>query len=185
MSDPKSFNTSHCTSNNLFHCASEIIVYDSHVVAVTKYRDCEFNFADFEKVIHIPACFSNGYSYIIFVNGENAYDPNHKDNYFNPDSLDYGHKIWLCSGVWTYKKTAATSKEVFDEIQKRFDAYKAHQLDHLFESKPQPNASSLKVSSESSSSSAADEIRKYKQLLDEGIITQEEFEQKKKQLLGL
>lgn len=34
-------------------------------------------------------------------------------------------------------------------------------------------------------SSDADEIRKYKNLLDEGIITQEEFEVKKKQLLGL
>ncbi|MCR5144152.1 MAG: SHOCT domain-containing protein [Lachnospiraceae bacterium] len=33
--------------------------------------------------------------------------------------------------------------------------------------------------------SAADEILKFKQLLDNGIITQEEFEAKKKQLLGL
>lgn len=33
--------------------------------------------------------------------------------------------------------------------------------------------------------SAADEIKKYKELLDIGAITQEEFEQKKKQLLGL
>jgi len=33
--------------------------------------------------------------------------------------------------------------------------------------------------------SSADEIRKYRELLDEGIITKEEFEQKKKQLLGL
>lgn len=32
---------------------------------------------------------------------------------------------------------------------------------------------------------SADEILKYKQLLDEGIITQEEFDVKKKQLLGL
>lgn len=31
----------------------------------------------------------------------------------------------------------------------------------------------------------ADEIRKFKQLADDGIITQEEFEQKKRQLLGL
>jgi len=30
-----------------------------------------------------------------------------------------------------------------------------------------------------------DVIRKYKELLDEGIITQEEFDAKKKQLLGL
>ncbi len=33
--------------------------------------------------------------------------------------------------------------------------------------------------------SGADEIRKYKTLMDEGIITQEEFDAKKKQLLGL
>ena len=37
----------------------------------------------------------------------------------------------------------------------------------------------------SSSTSAADEIAKYKKLADDGIITQEEFEAKKKQLLGL
>ena len=34
-------------------------------------------------------------------------------------------------------------------------------------------------------SSAADEIKKFKELLDSGIITQEEFDAKKKQLLGL
>lgn len=33
--------------------------------------------------------------------------------------------------------------------------------------------------------SGADEIQKYKKLLDDGIITQEEFDAKKKQLLGL
>lgn len=35
------------------------------------------------------------------------------------------------------------------------------------------------------SSSSADEIRKFKELLDDGIITEEEFEAKKKELLGL
>lgn len=33
--------------------------------------------------------------------------------------------------------------------------------------------------------SSADELRKFKELLDEGIITQEEFEKKKLQILGL
>lgn len=33
--------------------------------------------------------------------------------------------------------------------------------------------------------SAAEEIKKYKELLDQGIITESEFEQKKKQLLGI
>ena len=35
------------------------------------------------------------------------------------------------------------------------------------------------------SQSSADELMKYKELLDNGIITQEEFDAKKKQLLGL
>lgn len=35
------------------------------------------------------------------------------------------------------------------------------------------------------SSQSTDELKKYKDLLDNNIITQEEFEQKKKQLLGL
>jgi len=39
--------------------------------------------------------------------------------------------------------------------------------------------------SEVSAFSPADEIKKYKDLLDQGIISQEEFETKKKQLLGL
>ena len=35
------------------------------------------------------------------------------------------------------------------------------------------------------SASEADELKKYKALLEEGVITQEEFDTKKKQLLGL
>lgn len=38
---------------------------------------------------------------------------------------------------------------------------------------------------ENSNVSNADEIKKYKDLLDSGVITQEEFDAKKKQLLGL
>ncbi|MBR3928642.1 MAG: SHOCT domain-containing protein [Clostridia bacterium] len=33
--------------------------------------------------------------------------------------------------------------------------------------------------------SSADELKKFKDLLDSGVITQEEFDTKKKQLLGL
>lgn len=41
------------------------------------------------------------------------------------------------------------------------------------------------VSAENSKPDPADEIRKFKKLADDGIITQDEFEVKKKQLLGL
>lgn len=42
-----------------------------------------------------------------------------------------------------------------------------------------------KASAEQQQPSPVEEIRKYKALLDDGIISQEEFESKKKQLLGL
>ena len=41
------------------------------------------------------------------------------------------------------------------------------------------------ASDRQSNASAADEILKFKQLMDAGVITSEEFESKKKQLLGL
>ena len=47
------------------------------------------------------------------------------------------------------------------------------------------NQTSNQKSDTSTPISEADEILKFKQLLDAGIISQEEFEQKKKQLLGL
>ena len=37
----------------------------------------------------------------------------------------------------------------------------------------------------SSAASSADEIMKFKELLDSGVITQEEFNEKKKELLGV
>ena len=47
------------------------------------------------------------------------------------------------------------------------------------------NQKSLSVSENSKPADAADEILKYKKLLDAGAITQEEYEAKKKQLLNL
>ena len=44
---------------------------------------------------------------------------------------------------------------------------------------------SAPVSIPQETKSDADEIKKYKALLDEGTITQEEFDAKKKQILGL
>ncbi|MBR5472861.1 MAG: SHOCT domain-containing protein [Clostridia bacterium] len=41
------------------------------------------------------------------------------------------------------------------------------------------------VNTAPTTSSAIEDIRKYKELLDENVITQEEFEAKKKELLGL
>lgn len=43
----------------------------------------------------------------------------------------------------------------------------------------------LSINTDKTSSDSAEEIRKFKSLLDEGIITQEEFDLKKKQILNI
>ena len=51
----------------------------------------------------------------------------------------------------------------------------------MFKSKKEESQQTTVIKSDSS----ADELKKYKELLDNGVITQEEFDAKKKQLLGI
>ena len=47
------------------------------------------------------------------------------------------------------------------------------------------NLASKPQTAPAAAASAADELKKFKELLDMGVISQEEFDEKKKQLLGL
>lgn len=69
---------------------------------------------------------------------------------------------------WASIKKNEKMKEVADYINKQINLYKN-----------QKNNSSANISSN------ADELKKFKELLDNGTITQEEFNEKKKQLLNL
>ncbi len=83
------------------------------------------------------------------------------------------------------------------ENNKQADRYSAKVVD--FNKCPNCNSTNLSTLSEeefeamqkpqtvetSPTTSAADELKKFKELLDSGVITQEEFDAKKKQLLGL
>lgn len=64
-------------------------------------------------------------------------------------------------------------------------ASKFSQIESQPESEPESKALPAGIEDAPVAVSQADEIRKFKELLDDGILTQEEFEAKKKQLLGL
>ena len=76
----------------------------------------------------------------------------------NSNCLEFPHAI-------NYLEEGRRIKAAFEEWQRR----------------PAPQATPVAMAQKS----AADEIRETKKLLDDGIITQEEFDAKKKQLLGL
>lgn len=85
--------------------------------------------------------------------------------------LSDNNRVNFCSGTFSYKDANAFAKTAYIEIKKAFEDYKINS------DKPaEPNPSTL---------SSMDEIKKLKELLDIGAVTQEEFDAKKKQLLGL
>ena len=59
-----------------------------------------------------------------------------------------------------------------------------HEISLLISARQNENKSTT-VINQTNAASGADELKKYKDLLDSGIITQEEFDAKKKQILGL
>ena len=90
-------------------------------------------------------------------------------------------------GTGLFKSIAiATSsgKIAFAGIQNRNEVHKALS-DLLIERQNKSAAVSATTIKQEIPQSNADELKKYKELLDSGVISQEEFDAKKKQLLGL
>ena len=78
-------------------------------------------------------------------------------------------------------RNSAAYKKAFDAAQEILAIMQIMTTDHSA-----PSGDSRSFSNESASSkSVADEIREFKALMDDGIISEEEFEAKKRQLLGL
>ena len=63
--------------------------------------------------------------------------------------------------------------------------YFVDQANREIEKREQRDSAPSQVINQVAASSDADELRKFKALLDDGIITQEEFDAKKRQILGL
>ncbi|QCR33100.1 DUF4429 domain-containing protein [Lysinibacillus sp. SGAir0095] len=96
---------------------------------------------------------------------------------FKKPSITTGYIQFAYAG--SIETKAGTLSAAADENSITFhkkDLAKAEELVALIESKRQNPIAQV---------SAADELKKFKELLDEGILTKEEFEAKKKQLLGI
>ena len=88
-------------------------------------------------------------------------------------------------GTSAFKGVAVTTSSgaiKFVFIKNNYEIHKA--ISNLLIQR-QDNAARKNVLIQESNNSNADELKKFKELLDQGIISQEEFDAKKKQLLGL
>lgn len=129
--------------------------------------DITYFFKDYMTVTWTPASLATQFAQVIFITHENA---SHYISGSNLNSLVDINKIPFCSGMFSYAEANNYAKFIYMEIKKAMDAYKS-QAD-------KPTAS-VQINF-----SAADEIRKFKELLDMGAITEEEFNAKKSALLS-
>lgn len=159
-------------ASNLFY--SKIEIYNTKVVGIGS-QTMTWYFKDYNGVDFVKANINSQFAQIVFLTGVNS-----KSRF---TGLDFGsaqnlnamndtNRILFCSGMFSFARTNSYVQDVFNDISKAFNDYKDH-------------AEELECSNQQPAFSGADEIKKYKDLLDMGVITQEEFDTKKKQLLGL
>ncbi len=74
----------------------------------------------------------------------------------------------------------ASGEIVFTDISNQDEVYQA--INHLLIARQDARSS---VVAQEPQPSVPDELKQYKELLDGGVITQEEFDEKKRRLLGL
>lgn len=136
----------------------------------SKMGDVTYFFKNYIDVKWTPASIVSQFAQIVFITHENA------SNYVSANSLKNfvdTNKIPFCSGMYSYATANDYAKSLCMDIKDAMGKYQEENSKH-------ETATTVQVAP-----SPADEIKKFKELLDSGIISQEEFDAKKKQLLGL
>lgn len=144
-----------------------IDVYEDKVVLTVKAGIGSFltgNVSDGEKTIYYVDCIGVQFKKSGFQIGYLQFETaggimnNNGCNFFNENTFTWD----------TTKQSNETMEEVANYCKKMVDEYKSGKR----------NQSSAQIS-------PAEELKKFKELLDMGVLSQEEFDAKKKQILGL
>ena len=148
----------------------QIEVYTDKVVGKgSRMGDVTYFYKNYMDVKWTPASVATQFAQVVFITPLNA------SNYVTANNLaafNDVNKIPFCSGMFSYATANQYAKDVCLTIKEAMTKYQQENHD---------GAGATVVQQ----ASAADEIKKFKELLDMGIITQEEFDAKKRQLLGL
>ena len=137
----------------------------------SKNGDITYFFKNYISVTWTPASLATQFAQVVFLTHENA------GNYVSANNLNNAvdmNKIPFCSGMFSYAAANEYAKSLYLDIKDVMDAYKENESNAV--------TSGAVVQA---ALSPAEELKKFKELLDLGIISQEEFDAKKKQLLGL
>lgn len=129
-------------------------------------------FKDYNGIDIVNASFNSQFAQVVFLTGINS-----KSKFVGVDfsgeqnrvALHDSNRILFCGGMFSYADANDFATNVGSKIRAALEEYKNQEDENV----------------PSRGVSAADELMKFKELLDAGVLTQEEFDAKKKQLLGL
>ena len=160
-------------ASNLYYDTLEI--YDNRIVGyLNGNQTMTWYFKEYSGIDVIKANLNSQFAQIVFLTGMNsnnrALGLDFSANQ-NAIAMNDVNRILFCSGMFSFGKTNSFADEVAKEVRTAFEEFKNNE-----------GSADAQVVMQTS---AADELKKFKALLDEGIITAEEFEAKKKQLLGM
>lgn len=133
--------------------------------------DITYFFKNYMGISWTPANLATQFAQIVFLTHENA---GHFVSANNLNNIVDMNKIPFCSGMFSYATANDYAKALYQDIKAAMDEFKEHESDAA------TNGAVVQAAI-----SPADELKKFKELLDMGVISQEEFDAKKKQLLGL
>ena len=148
-------------------------IYENRVVGYFDgQQTMTWFFRDYTGIDFIKANMNSQFAQVVFLTGINS-----KNRAIGPDlmatqnlnAIKDTNRLVFCSGMFSFNKTNDFASVVAADIRAAFENYK--------------NRADEKE--ETPAVSAADELKKFKSLLDDGVISQEQFDAKKKQLLGI
>lgn len=149
-------------------CPQEVEIYDDHVSCIGGLGGSWF-YKDFTGVSSQAASVANAYASVVFLNAVSS-----------SNSIKVGaqhlmdrNRISFCSGMFSYASANQFTAQVTRDIRSALEQYKSN------------NSTVTEKTIVKDSLSPADELKKYKELLDMEAITQEEYNAKKKKLLNI
>ena len=156
-------------AKNIFY--DRIIIYNNKVVGYYKNKKAmTWFFNSFIGIDFVEANLNSQFAQIVFLTGFNSKNRAVGIDVFseqNINAMNDTNRILFCSGMFSFDKTNAFAEMIKNEILTAFENYQE-----------------LKDEKEKQTDNT-EELLKYKKLLDSGVISQEEFNKKKNELLNL
>lgn len=159
-------------ANNIYF--DRILIYKNKVVGYNDNRkNMTWYFRSYIGIDFVKANLNSQFAQIVFLTGFNSKNRAIGIDLFaeqNINAINDTNRILFCSGMFSFEKTNEFAEVIKSEISTAFENYQEGLENNNSIEKP---------------SDIPSEILKYKQLLDNGVITKEEFEKKKTDLLNL